>query len=191
MRNGYAMCTAEGLQAIAELLARLPHEAIDRLRAQLAIVVQYGVELTEAEIPGRLVSQAFCSALPVAYAGLAQSPWAPFATLVLEAAYEATLCAAAINAAERGSNVVLLTLLGGGVFGNRDPWIFAGLRSALQAAAFRVTEGGKITHRVETTQICFAVAVVGSKLVCLTAPDSHPDVVKEARLGKIEVYDLS
>lgn len=66
---------------------------------------------------------------------------------------------------------------------------------ALQPAVFRVTEGGKITHRVETTQICFAVAVVhtgaGDKLVCVTAPDSHPDVVKAERLGRIEVYDLN
>ncbi|MFC3894200.1 SMP-30/gluconolactonase/LRE family protein [Lentzea rhizosphaerae] len=62
---------------------------------------------------------------------------------------------------------------------------------ALQAAAFRVTEGGKITHRVETTQTCFAVAVVDDHLVCLTAPDSHPNVVKPERLGKIEVYELS
>jgi sugar lactone lactonase YvrE len=62
---------------------------------------------------------------------------------------------------------------------------------ALQAAVFRVTEGGKITHRVETTQTCFAVAVVDDKLVCLTAPDSHPDVVKPERLGKVEVYDLN
>lgn len=61
---------------------------------------------------------------------------------------------------------------------------------ALQAAVFRVTEGGKITHRVETTQTCFAVAVVDDKLVCLTAPDSNPSVVKPERLGKIEVYDL-
>ena len=62
---------------------------------------------------------------------------------------------------------------------------------ALQPAVFRVTEGGKVTHRVETTQTCFAVAVVGDKLVCLTAPDSHPGVVKPERLGKIEVYELS
>ncbi|MEV6238873.1 SMP-30/gluconolactonase/LRE family protein [Lentzea sp. NPDC051838] len=61
---------------------------------------------------------------------------------------------------------------------------------ALQPAVFRVTEGGKITHRVETTQTCFAVAVVDDKLVCLTAPDSHPDVVKPERLGKVEIYDL-
>ena len=62
---------------------------------------------------------------------------------------------------------------------------------ALQPAVFRVTEGGKITHRVETTQTCFAVAVVGDKLACLTAPDSNPDVVKPERLGKIEIYELS
>ena len=136
MRNGYAICRAEGLEAIAGLLARLSPAEIDRLRAEIAIVVQSGVELTEVETPGRLVSQAFCSALPVGYAGLPESPWAPFATLVLEAAYEATLCAAAVNAAERGSNVVLLTLLGGGVFGNAEDWIFAGLRRALQASAF-------------------------------------------------------
>lgn len=62
---------------------------------------------------------------------------------------------------------------------------------ALQAAVFRVTEGGKITHRVETTQTCFAVAVVDDKLVCMTAPDSNPSVVKPERLGKVEVYDLA
>ncbi|MGI5501699.1 SMP-30/gluconolactonase/LRE family protein [Lentzea sp. CA-135723] len=61
---------------------------------------------------------------------------------------------------------------------------------ALQPAVFRVTEGGTITHRVETTQTAFAVAVVGDKLVCLTAPDSNPKVVKPERLGKIEVYEL-
>jgi hypothetical protein len=134
MRNGYAMCAAEGLRAIADHLARLSAEDTDALRARLSIVVQTGVELTEAETPGRLVSQAFCSALPVAYVGLPKAPWAPFATLVLEAAYEATMWAAAINAAERGSNVVLLTLLGG-AFGNEENWIFQGLRRALGKAA--------------------------------------------------------
>ncbi|MFD9702175.1 SMP-30/gluconolactonase/LRE family protein [Lentzea sp. NPDC059081] len=61
---------------------------------------------------------------------------------------------------------------------------------ALQPAVFRIAEGGKVTQKVETTQTCFAVAVVDDKLVCLTAPDSHPSVVKPSRLGKIEVYDL-
>ncbi|MGZ3147517.1 SMP-30/gluconolactonase/LRE family protein [Lentzea chajnantorensis] len=61
---------------------------------------------------------------------------------------------------------------------------------SVQPAVFRVTEGGTVTHRVETTQNCFAVAVVGDKLVCLTAPDSHPNVVRAERLGRVEVCDL-
>ena len=61
---------------------------------------------------------------------------------------------------------------------------------ALQPAVFRIAEGGEVTRKVETTQTCFAVAVVDDKLVCLTAPDSNPSVVKPDRLGKIEVFDL-
>ena len=61
---------------------------------------------------------------------------------------------------------------------------------ALQPFAFRVEEGGAITRKVETSQICFAVAVVGDVLVCCTAPSSQPEVVAEARLGKLEVFEL-
>ncbi|MFI9006269.1 SMP-30/gluconolactonase/LRE family protein [Actinosynnema sp. NPDC053489] len=61
---------------------------------------------------------------------------------------------------------------------------------ALQPFAFRVEEGGVITHRVRTSQTCFAVAIVGDRLVCCTAPTSQPEVVSGARLGKLEVVDL-
>ncbi|MDX8146200.1 SMP-30/gluconolactonase/LRE family protein [Lentzea sp. BCCO 10_0061] len=75
-----------------------------------------------------------------------------------------------------------------GIAGDGDGvWVAA----ALQPAVFRVTEGGKITNKVETTQTCFAVAVVDDKLVCLTAPDSNPSVVRPDRLGKIEIYQLN
>jgi hypothetical protein len=60
------------------------------------------------------------------------SHWAPFASLILEAAYEATLCAAVLNVQRGASNRVLLTSLGGGAFGNPDSWIFAAIRRALQ-----------------------------------------------------------
>ena len=40
---------------------------------------------------------------------------------------------AAVSNAQRGaSNVVLLTQLGGGAFGNRDGWIHAAMRRALE-----------------------------------------------------------
>jgi hypothetical protein len=57
--------------------------------------------------------------------------WQPFASLVLDAAYEATLLAAVLNKQRGMSNVVLLTHLGGGAFGNEDAWIDAAIRRAL------------------------------------------------------------
>ncbi|RKT53349.1 SMP-30/gluconolactonase/LRE family protein [Saccharothrix australiensis] len=61
---------------------------------------------------------------------------------------------------------------------------------ALQPYAFRVVEGGEITRRVETSQVCFAVALVGDRLVCCTAPTSQPEVVAADRLGRLEVVRL-
>ena len=53
--------------------------------------------------PRHLVSQAFCSALPVSYTPVPAERWAAFAMLILEAAYEATLLAGLLNASrDRG-----------------------------------------------------------------------------------------
>jgi len=54
---------------------------------------------------------------------------------VLEAAYESTLWAGVLNARRGNSNVVLLTRLGGGAFGNDDDWIHAAMHRALHKAA--------------------------------------------------------
>jgi hypothetical protein len=51
-----------------------------------------------------VVSQALCSALPVAYGDLPARHWRPFAKLVLEAAYEATLLAGVLNMGKRVVN---------------------------------------------------------------------------------------
>lgn len=133
MKNGYALCKEAGLDAITRHLRRLaPHE-VDVLRGKLRIGVHSDVEATEAEGPRRpQVSQAFCSALPVAYSRVPPPNWKLFASLVLEAAYEATLWAAVLNAQRGKSNVVFLTLLGGGAFGNPDSWIHAAIRRALE-----------------------------------------------------------
>jgi hypothetical protein len=124
MSNGYALCTGSGLNAIAGLLAGCTDEDRDELRGRLAIGVHRDVEVTDVhESARRLVSQAFCSALPVAYGGGPRSSWEAFAKLVLEASYEATLLSAVEQSVAGGSNIVLLTRVGGGVFGNADAWI--------------------------------------------------------------------
>ena len=136
MRNGYALCTPEGLSAIGDHLGGADEAERDHLRGLLRIGVHRDVEVTDtATSPGPRVSQAFCSALPVAYGAGPRARWAPFAQLVLEAAYEATLAQAALTAANGGSPVVLLTRLGGGAFGNADTWIDAAIRRALDLFA--------------------------------------------------------
>jgi hypothetical protein len=134
MQNGYALCTQAGLDAITEYLRALDAQQLDALRGQLCIGLHRDVEVTEAAGEKRpMVSQAFCSALPMgSYTSIAPSHWKPFASLVLEAAYEATLCAAVHNAQRGASNVVLLTSLGGGAFGNDETWIVAAMRRVLR-----------------------------------------------------------
>jgi hypothetical protein len=132
MQNGYALCTRAGLDAIAKHLGDLQPEPLDSLRGKLSIGVHRDVEVTDAAGQHRpLVSQAFCSALPVAYTRVPHSHWEAFASLVLQAAYEATMWAAVLNARRGASNVVLLTQLGGGAFGNHDDWIHAAMRRSL------------------------------------------------------------
>lgn len=129
MRNGYALCTAEGIGAINRLLDSASEDVLDRLRGRLAIGLHRDVEVTDGS--GRRVSQAYCSALPAAYSTLHQRDWEPFGRLVLQASYEATLLAAVEQAAGGGSNRVLLTRIGGSAFGNGDDWIDSAIERAM------------------------------------------------------------
>jgi protein-tyrosine phosphatase len=133
MRNGYADCKPRGLDAIADHLKTLRAENIDDLRGKLCIGIHQDVEVTDSDGQHRpVVSQAFCSALPVAYSrDRPSSQWEPFARFVLEAAYEATMWAAIVNAQRGASNIVLLTALGAGAFGNDPQWVYAAIRRAL------------------------------------------------------------
>jgi len=130
--NGYALCTHAGLARIRSHLAAADAAEGERLRGLLRIGLHWDVEVTDAETaPGPCVTQAYCSAMPVAYGDPPASAWEPIARLVLEAAYEATLLAGILNARRGISNRVLLTRLGGGAFGNDPTWIDAAIDRAL------------------------------------------------------------
>ena len=138
MKNGYALATLEGLKLITAHLTGLSAKDRDALKSLLNFGLHREVEVTDLpEIEGHRVSQLFCSALPVAYSPIAPMQWEPFARLILEAAYEATLLAAMDNARRGGSNIVLLTQLGGGAFGNADTWISDAISHALSRMADR------------------------------------------------------
>jgi hypothetical protein len=130
MRNGYVLATQSGLVEIGQRLRVAGEDELDKLRQLLRIGIQWNTQVTLNDSK-HLVSQAYCSALPVAYSYHSSNFWAEFAPLVLEAAYEATICTAILNSIRNGNNKVFLTLLGGGAFGNQSDWIIGGLRRAL------------------------------------------------------------
>ena len=129
MQNGYALCTREGLTAIGHLLESASEDVVDALRGRLAIGLHRDVEVTDGS--GRRVSQAYCSALPVGYSAHGKGSWEPFARLVLQASYEALMLAAVEQAGAGGSATVLLTRIGGGVFGNDPDWIDSAIERAM------------------------------------------------------------
>lgn len=132
MRNGYALARPHGLKAIGDGIRALPADELDVLRGLLRVGAQYGVETTEQSAPaGQTVSQVFCSALPLGYSRLPIADWEPFARLVLEAAYEATLHCAEQNILRGGPPRVYLTLLGAGAFGNPLKWVLDAMKRAL------------------------------------------------------------
>jgi hypothetical protein len=134
MKNGYALPSREGLKEVSRLIRSMTESERDALRQTLRIGIQWNTQVTVREC-NHLVSQAYCSALPVAYSPHPPNLWADFANLVLEASYEATFITAIINSIKTGNNKLFLTLLGGGAFGNHEEWIIAAIQRALRKFA--------------------------------------------------------
>ncbi len=126
MRNGYALLKEDGLYAINHKLDSMSEDEVDELRERLRIGLMWDTQVTLGECSHR-VSQAYCSALPISYVGLSSELWKPFSSLILEASYEATICAGILN----GDDRVYLTLVGGGVFGNDLAWICSAIERAV------------------------------------------------------------
>lgn len=131
MRNGYALLKEDGLHTINSRLNSMNQDEVDSLREQLCIGIQWDTQVTLNGSEHR-VSQAYCSELPVSYVGFSSELWKSFASLVLEASYEATICAGILNAIEYGNTTVYLTLVGGGVFGNEMEWIVLAIERAVK-----------------------------------------------------------
>ena len=134
VKNGYVESDEDSLTPLATELNK--HNR-DDLTGAVRIGIQGQTQVTFAnrfaplQVP-HLVSQAFCSAISCSYSKVETTIWEPLATIVLEAAYEGTLLAAAIEKSRgTGSGRVWLTFIGGGVFGNEDSWIMSAMKIAL------------------------------------------------------------
>merc|ERR1712086_458738 len=115
------------------------------MKAELRVGVHQNTQVTSTDWgrnqirdPSHTVTEVFCSACSVSYSGNSCDLWEAVACLVLEASYEATLWAAVLHALELpdepNAKVVFLTLVGGGVFGNRVSWV----TDAIEMACSRV-----------------------------------------------------
>ena len=135
VKNGYVWPTAAQLVQAMDVIQAADADERDRLAGTLAIGIQADTEVTWMNA-GHTVTQAFCSALPIAYRHtLRDAPWEALARLVLDAAYEATLAAAAVTASRTGNRVAYLTWLGAGAFGNPVAWVNASIDRAVDRAS--------------------------------------------------------
>ena len=130
MVNGYALVSKKGLVEISKKLKLLNVSEIDNLRKLLRIGIQWDTEVTITDYK-HTVSQAYCSALPVAYGHFSSELWFEFAQLILEASYEAVFCAGILNYLRTGNNTLYLTFIGGGVFGNKIEWIINAINRSI------------------------------------------------------------
>lgn len=133
--NGYTWSDETRLRRLRELLATHGREQLSgavKIGLQTDVGVTFARRFVEPEEP-TTVSQAFCSALSCGYSRVELDCWEPLATLALDAAYEATLWAAAVHARSEDGRPprVWLTFLGGGAFGNREEWIARAIGRAL------------------------------------------------------------
>ncbi|NOZ34071.1 MAG: hypothetical protein GXO80_02100 [Chlorobi bacterium] len=131
MRNGYCLPDREGLININNQLNNMDISEREYLKGKLKIGLQSDTQVT-LNTSDNKVTQAYCSALPVAYSNFESELWENFARLILEATYETAFFGALKNFERTGKNKVFLTLVGGGAFGNKTKWIFDAIKSSFK-----------------------------------------------------------
>ncbi len=131
MKNGYALFNENGLIKINGIISQFNENERERLKEKLKVGIQWNTEVTLSKAR-HCVSQIYCSALPVAYCQADVFYWEQFARLILEATYEATLYTALLNMDKHNSNLVYLTLVGGGAFGNKENWILESIQKTIR-----------------------------------------------------------
>ena len=146
MRNGYALASEEGLKEITNKIQSATESEIDELRKLLRIGIQWNTEVTLSNSK-HLVTQVFCSALPVAYSKHSSKLWANFAQVILEATYESTICAGVLNSIKNNNSKIYLTLVGGGAFGNELSWIINAIKRSLELYRYIDLDVIIVSHR--------------------------------------------
>ena len=156
VKNGYALVGEKEMRDLHKLI----HSHQDELTGLLQVGIQRDTEVTYPILTGRLVTQVYCSAVPVSYSSASADAWQPLARLILRGSYEATLLEGVrqhLLKQQQSPNAtipptkVFLTLVGGGVFGNEMHWIYGAMEYAHRSAtAYGVPLDIRIVHHRNT-----------------------------------------
>ncbi|VWX58674.1 conserved hypothetical protein [Burkholderiales bacterium 8X] len=154
MKNGYAQFPKGAATRIETYFANLGESDRKRLMGKLKVGIHGPVEITSDHLEsGHAVTQLLCSALPLQdLDGPEKDLLRPFAQLILDATYEATLLAGLANSRKEAdsSKIVFLTLIGGHAFGNREAWILSAIRRALLLLANHSLDVRLISYNTPT-----------------------------------------
>lgn len=131
MKNGYCFPTKPGLLKVNHLLSTADQTTWTELAKLVRVGVQSNTQVTLNGCEHR-VSQVFCSGLPIAYSRLPISMFHLFSRLILQAAYEATFLVAIEKYRQTNNKKLFLTLIGGGVFGNKIEWILDAIEHSIE-----------------------------------------------------------
>lgn len=159
--NGYVESNAGNLQILNSLLAgsggaEFRQDLKNALRVGIHRDVQ--VTLNNNYANPNFVTQIYASAVGIAYSSLGANEtqrkalWEPFAKIVLESAYEHTMLEGLKNNIKKilkgeETKPIMLTKLGGGVFGNDHDWIKKAMSSAIEKAGeYGVPFDVKLVH---------------------------------------------
>ena len=147
VKGGYTMADDVALKALTAKVAALDEAGRDEVKGLLRIGLQTDCQVTsrnwgrdQLRDPDFVVTQIFASACSVAYSRNGSGLWKAFASLILEASYEAAFLAAALNALDHPerphADKLFLTAVGGGVFGNGLSWIARAIEKALASVDY-------------------------------------------------------
>ena len=193
--NGYTESTEASLRALNSAL----DDTDTRSRASdaLRVGVQHDTEVTCTQrkgqwhraTSGNIVTQVYVSALAIAYSRVEKRYWEPLARLILESAYVATLHVAA----QTKKRHVVLTAVGGGVFGNDLGWIAEAIARAvakfewagLDVEVRMYTEGGMgdLERLIEAQSEAQSKAKSASELTTPTPSNLGDDIDTHAIYG--------
>eukprot|EP01060_Flectonema_neradi_P028185 TRINITY_DN3790_c2_g2_i1.p1 TRINITY_DN3790_c2_g2~~TRINITY_DN3790_c2_g2_i1.p1 ORF type:complete len:341 (+),score=38.24 TRINITY_DN3790_c2_g2_i1:123-1145(+) len=167
MRNGYLDATsADALSHLSSFHLSEPSKAA-KMTDCIKVGAHFDAQVTDIDQSKKfLVGQCFCAATAIGYSRARADArlWSKLSQIILDAQYEASIwytilyhekCVA--EGTQRAVPKLLLTKVGGGVFGNEHPWIASAMQRAIGIARkHKLSIDIKVVHygKIDSQYLC-------------------------------------